>query len=139
MRSYALIIAVIVPCLALADDRPAYEGKWKITSTMTMAGKEMPAETHTQCISKENPVPLHGSQHADNCKVIERTFTGGKFNWKLHCESKHGPIESEGHVTYTGGTFEGTTSVKAPDPRSGGTMDISGTVKGKRLGECDAK
>jgi hypothetical protein len=136
MRSYLTIAALLVlPATALAE-HPVHDGKWEITSSMTIPGMgAVPPSTMTQCITKKDPVPKHDASKG-SCKVTGQNVTGSKVSWKVTCDSARGPTTGSGEITYSGDTFDGSMNMKMSSPR--GDMEVTTTMKGKRVGECDA-
>jgi len=139
MRVLLLALAVaVVPSLVQAAEHPVHEGKWEVTSSTSFPGMgQMPAQTHTQCITHKDMVPKHDSPRAKNCKVTEQKLDGSTVNWKVQCEGSHGPIEGSGALTYSHDRFTGALKFTMNDPRGGGPMEITTTMDGKRVGECD--
>ncbi len=108
------------------------EGKWEITFTMQATGKmpfQMPPQTFTQCITKENAVPQKVEPNQD-CKITKQEVKGDTVSWTVECKTPEGPVITDGTVTYKGTTFDGMIKVKQKD------MEITQTMNGKWIGEC---
>jgi len=108
------------------------EGKWEITTKMEMKGMpmEMPAVTHTQCLTKNDVVPQEPP--ADNkCEPVKSKVSGNTVSWTIKCNGEGGPMTGSGKVTYSGDSFKGTMNVKQRG------MDMTSNISGKYIGKCD--
>lgn len=116
------------------------EGKWEIITKVEIKGMpmQMPPQTFTQCIKKEDIVPKTQTQNNknDECKVLNNEVNGNTVTWEIECKSnKSGVSTGKGTVTYNGDTMEGRVDINV----SGGNM---GDVKmiqhlnGKWIGDC---
>ena len=119
--------------ISIADSEPDMkDGLWEITTKMEMQGMpmNMPAMTHTQCITKENAVPV-GSQPGQKCKMIESRVNGDTVTWQMECNTPEGSVKAAGKITYTGDTFKGTIKMKMQG------MEMHQNLSGKWIGECN--
>ncbi len=108
------------------------EGKWEITVAMQATGKmpfQMPPQTFTQCITKENTVPQKVEPNQD-CKITKQEVKGDTVSWTAECKTPEGPVITDGTVTYKGTTFDGMIKIKQKD------MEITQNMSGKWIGEC---
>src|SRR6185437_9053808 len=130
MKLFILFAAAsLASTVALAVDHPVHEGKWEITSTTTMPGMgTMPPRTHTQCITRKDPVPHQDSQHAKNCKTLDQKMKGSTVTWKVQCEGSHGPVNGTGTITYGSGTFDGHMTFNMVNPRTHQPMEVTTTM-----------
>lgn len=55
---------------------------------------------------------------------------GDTVTWSISCDSQGGVMTGTGESTYHGDTFEGTSKMHMQG------MDITTTMSGKRIGEC---
>jgi hypothetical protein len=118
-------------------------GKWEITTSVQMpampagmpAGMQMPAMTHTQCITGDELVPddPNATQQNSGCETQDIQIKGDTVTWKVVCNGEDGKITSSGRITYKGTTFEGEFKTKMPG--EGG--DITSRMKGRWVGPCD--
>lgn len=108
------------------------DGLWEITTKVEMAGMpmQMPAITHTQCITKENAVP-DSSQPDQKCKIIENNIAGDTVTWKMECDTPDGQATATGEITYMGETFEGEMKMNMQG------MEMLHKMNGKWIGECN--
>ncbi len=97
-----------------------------------------PPRTHTQCLTKKEAVPQHAPHGPQDCKVSDVTMEGGHVTWKVKCSGAH-PAEGKGEVNYHGDTFDGTMTMTAENPRTHKPMEMTHTMHGKRVGECEEK
>jgi len=110
------------------------EGLWEITTKMEMPGMPvaMPARTHTQCITKGDPVPQKPeSREGQECKFVEKKIVGDTVIWTMKCQTKEGTMVMKGRITYKGNTFDGKIKMKTPDG-----MEMTQHISGRRVGEC---
>jgi len=108
------------------------EGKWEITVQMQATGKmpfQMPPQTVTQCITRENAIPQKVENNQD-CKITKNEVKGDTVLWTVECKGPKGPVISEGTVTYRGTTFDGAIKIKEKG------MEITQVMNGKWIGEC---
>lgn len=108
------------------------DGLWEITTKVEIPGMpmEMPAMTHTQCITKENAVP-DSSQPDQECKIIESHVNGDTVTWQMKCETPDGNAEATGEIVYSGDTFKGVIKMNMQD------MEMLQKLTGKRIGDCN--
>ncbi len=111
-------------------------GKYEITTRVKMPGMpgEMPPQTVTQCLSKQDLVP-GGTAGAQGCKITDMKTEGNSVIYKMECRQDGMTIKSDGKITYNGDTFEGTTQTHMGP--SGGNMTITTIISGKRIGKCE--
>jgi len=116
-------------------------GKYEITTTTKMeipnmpsGVPEMPPQTMTQCLTKQDPVPS-SSADAQGCKVTDMKTEGNTLTYTMTCEQQGQTIKSSGKMTYKGDTFNGTTKTNMES--NNGKMTITTLTNGKRIGKCD--
>ena len=125
--------------LSFAAGIGAQEGEWENTTEMKMEGVSfaIPPVTVRHCVTEENFVP-EGSQKGDQCKIKDQRIVGNKVTWSVECIGKDTRTESQAEITYSGDRYKGTMSTKFTD-KSGKTMVSTGTMTGRRIGECTDK
>ena len=123
-----LLIACSGASLALAQDSTQGE-KWKITSTMQMAGMSMPGMSSEICKQPgDDNVPI---KTEDNCQVYDVTRNGNVQSFKMRCTGKNA-MEGSAQFTYLGSDrYQGKMQVTT----QGETMNM--TYEGQKLGRCD--
>lgn len=126
------ITTIALPALAL-DLKP---GKYEITAKVEMPGMPggMPAQSTTQCLTEQDPVPA-SSADAQDCKITDMKTEGNTVTYTMTCKQQGTTIKSSGKITYKGDTFEGTNQTQM-GPEAG-NMTITTKTKGKRIGKCD--
>ncbi len=126
------IITIAIPAWAL-DLKP---GKYEITAKVEMAGMPggMPAQTMTQCLTEQDPVPA-SSADAQGCKVTDMKTEGNTVTYTMTCEQQGTTFKSSGEITFKGDTFEGTS--QAHMGPAAGNMTITTKTSGKRIGKCE--
>ncbi len=128
----AVSISLFFACSAQTSGPNMKEGKWEITIRMEATGKmpfQMPPQTVTQCITKQEAVPQKAEPNQD-CKFTKKETKGDTVSWIMECKTPEGPMLSDGNVTYKGDKFDGIIKMK----HSG--MDITQHMSGKWIGQC---
>ncbi len=117
----------------------AQEGEWEDTMEMKMEGLPfaIPPVTTKHCVTKENVVPK-ASEKDDKCKIKDQRIVGNKVTWSVECIDKGEKTESQGEITYSGDSYKGTMKTRMTD-KAGKTMVSTGTMTGRRIGECTDK
>ena len=79
------------------------------------------------------PVP-RASADAQSCQITDMDTRGNTATYTIVCHQQGAKTESTGEVTFSGDTFEGTSTTKM-GPAAGG-MTVIVKTKGKRIGSC---
>lgn len=118
----------LVTAVALAAGAPTGE-KWKITSSMQMAGMSMPGSATELCKEPgDDSVPVKTEK---NCEVYDVSRTGNVQKFKVRCTGKDA-VEGTGEFTYLGKDhYKG----KMEMTMEGQTMTMA--YEGQKLGACD--
>jgi hypothetical protein len=126
------IVTIALPAWAL-DLKP---GKYEITAKVEMPGMPagMPAQTTTQCLTSQDPVPA-STADAQGCKVTDMKTEGNTLTYAMTCEQQGMTMKISGKMTYKGDSFEGTTLTRMGP--GAGNMTITTKITGKRIGKCD--
>jgi hypothetical protein len=129
------VTIIALPAWAL-DLNP---GKYEITAKVEMQGMPggmpgMPAQTMTQCLTEQDPVPA-ASADAQGCKVTDMKTEGNTLTYTMTCDQQGMTIKSNGKMTFKGDSFEGTTQTQMGP--SAGNMTITTKISGKRIGKCE--
>ena len=96
-----LMVSIIVNAFA-GSDINFKPGKWEVTTTMKMAGgMEMPPQTFTQCMTKEDMVPQN-TQPGQECEMTETKHSGNTITWKTTCKTDQGNMGGSGKIVYSG-------------------------------------
>ena len=109
-------------------------GLWEITTEIEMVGMpgmKVPSQTHTQCLSKEDPVP-QSKEASKECQITDVHQNDNTISWKIICSGKNGSMEGTGEITYLGDSLEGFMVMVI----KGANMKIKNKMKGHRIGEC---
>ena len=124
----ALLLTCTGLSVAVAADTPQGE-KWKITSSMQMAGMSVPGQSSEICKQPgEDNVPVKAEK---NCEVYDVKRTGNTQTFKMRCTGKDA-MEGTAEFTYLGkDSYKGKMQVKA----QGETMTMA--YEGQKLGACD--
>ncbi|RJP77467.1 MAG: DUF3617 family protein [Desulfobacteraceae bacterium] len=135
IRKAAALLIVFLATASLSFAGPALkEGKWEITTKMEMPGMpmEMPAFTHTQCMTNNDFLPENTQQQqSEDCDAVDVKTSGNTVTWSTKCKGEDGDIIGTGTMTYKGDTFTGTMKVNQ------GGMVMTTKMNGKYIGKCD--
>ncbi len=110
-------------------------GEYQITSKIKMQGMPsgMPAQTITECVSEQDPIPKTDSSD-QGCEVHNMKQNGNVITWEMECNQEGQKITSQGEMIYSGDSFKGTITTKM-GPQAG-NMVITTEITGKRIGNC---
>ena len=108
------------------------EGQWEITSQVKMQGMNMPAQTFSQCITKDNMVPQNNTsgQQGGSCTVSDVKTSGNTVSWSVVCKTQGGEMKGKGKITYQGDRFTGDSIVEMMG------MEMVTEMSGRRTGAC---
>lgn len=130
MKNVCTLLLLTCAGTSLAMAQGSVEGeKWKITSSMQMAGMSMPGMSSEICKQPgEDSAPI---KTEDNCQIYDMKRSGNVQSFKMRCTGKDA-MEGSAQFTYLGseryqGKMEMTTQ--------GETMVMN--YEGQKLGKCD--
>ncbi len=130
MKNVCALLLLTCAGASLAQAQGSVEGeKWKITSSMQMAGMSMPGMSSEMCKQPgDDTAPIKTD---DNCQIYDLKREGNVQSFKMRCTGKDA-VEGTAKFTYLGpdhyqGKMEMTTQ--------GETMVMN--YEGKKLGKCD--
>ncbi|HEY0687154.1 MAG TPA: DUF3617 family protein [Steroidobacter sp.] len=115
---------------SLAHAQAPVEGeKWRITSSMQMAGMSMPGMSSEICKQPgEDTAPIKTD---DNCQIYDMKREGNVQSFKMRCTGKDA-MEGSAQFTYLGSDrYQGKMEMTA----QGETMVMN--YEGQKLGRCD--
>lgn len=112
------------------------DGMWEMTMKTEMPGVpfEMPPTKFSQCMTKKDAVPQR-NEKSEDCKMISTKVEGNTVYWKAQCRTQDGTVDSDGKITYNGGSFSGVVKTIMDDKKSG-KMEVTNHMNGKRIGDC---
>ncbi len=128
-----LISALVLTCagvsLAVAADTPPGGEKWKITTSMQMAGMSLPGQSSEFCKAPgEDSAPVKAEK---NCEIYDMKRSGNTQSFKMRCTGKDA-MEGSALFTYLSSDhYTGKMDVKT----GGETMSMA--YEGQKLGACD--
>jgi hypothetical protein len=127
----ALCLLVVATAANAATPSPMKPGKWEVSVQMDMPGMQLPAQTATQCITKEQAESAEAAipRNEAGCKVSDIAVNGNTVSWKVACEAQH--LTGEGTLTYQEDSYTGEAQMKI------GEAEMKMKYKGKRLGDCE--
>ena len=146
-RRTATALALVGISVSLVAQGPRRDGKWEVTTQMSMEGMPagMPPTTMTQCITKEDaadpqkavpqPPAGRGGQAPSDCKMSDYKTEGSKVTYTMTCSSPQ-QVVMKGEVVYGADKFDGTTTMNVAMGRGGQPMNMTMKMTGKRLGDC---
>ncbi len=134
---FASMIFLACPVFTYAEP-DVQEGNWETVIEMKMEGMPfpMPPMKTTSCVTKKDMIPST-AQKGQECKINEQKMIGNKVTWKGKCADKDGTLESEGEITYSGSSYQGTMKAKSiPKDKNAQPLNMSYKLSGRRLGGC---
>lgn len=153
MRKTSLVACVwgVVCVLAgpvFADGPALTPGKWEFETKSVMPMAATPTtRSETRCITSEEAKadPLAAMVEKDRCRVLSQTRTDDSITFEIECDGDTKmKMRGKGTFTATGDSASGkmdmTMNMPAmPNmpPQMAGTMTMTQTWTGKRLGDCD--
>ncbi len=138
LKQVIIICVMVFSMLMLISTSWALDfvpGKYEITAKVEMPGMPTaaPAQTTTQCMTEQDPVPSATAASQD-CSVLKMETKKNTVSWEMECSQQGQKMKSSGQITYSGKTFEGTTQMNL-GPQAG-NMTITTVISGKRVGDC---
>lgn len=128
LRFASLAAAAAVAIVPVAQAQSPKGDAWDITSQMQMPGMQtgMPANTQRVCTAKGQP-PLRARE---GCRLTDQQKLSNGWSWKMVCNDGS---SADGKMTYQGTeAWSGVMNMKMKEG------EMSMTLAGKRVGECDA-
>ena len=133
----ALLLSILLAIGTATAGPNLNPGQWEFTTETEMQGAanmQIPPETHTQCITNDDLVPM--SQGASQeCQVSDIVTNGDTISWKIVCGGKGGQMEGTGEVTYHGDSMEGSMHMAI----AGSNMQVTNHITGGRIGNCSGQ
>ena len=127
------LLFLVFALLLVADVWAAdlHEGEWRLVSKTEVAGAAyaMPAMSYYRCISRSMMIPaqeLPGRQ----CELVDEQRSGGRYSWRMRCQSKDKEMQVFGEAVYDGDRMQGSVRLV-----SGNITRIS-HIQGERIGSC---
>lgn len=130
--------AAFLGMIALATDQAGADPPattpgdlWEVTSSMSMQGFAMPAQTHKVCSPKSWTQPPGGANGPGECSTSGFHVAGPKVTWTVTCA---GPPEMTGEGEITRSSADAYAGeVRFSSSEGAMTMKLSG----RRLGDCN--
>ncbi len=131
----AIVVSLVCATAAFAEVN-MQDGMWEMTMKTDMPGMpfEMPPVKYSQCMTKKDLVPQKKEKNED-CKMVSTKIEGNTVYWKAQCRTKDGTMDSDGKITYSGSSFNGTVKTVMNDKKSG-RMEVTNHMTGRRIGDC---
>ena len=125
-------------CTGIAFAKPnVIPGKWEFkteTQMEGMAAMNVPAETHIQCVTEQDLVPL-SKNASKECRISNVRTKGNTVTYDIVCSGQGGQMQGNGEITYNGDRMNGTMHITV----TGSTMKMTNTITGRRIGPCDGQ
>ena len=141
MKKLMIVTVAVVGCsMMMWAQAVRRDGRWEVTSQMSMTGMNMnmPPTTMTQCITKEDVddpskqmAPQGRGGAAPDCKMSDFKVDGNKVSYKMVCTSPQ-PATATAEMIYGVDKFDGTMTMEMN--RGGQQMTMINKMTGKRLG-----
>lgn len=146
----ACVVVGVFAGSASADGPDLKPGKWEFESKSVMPMSAEPrTRTETKCITSEEAKadPLAAIVEEERCKVLSQTRTDDSIIFEIECDGDAKmkmKMRGKGSFTASGDTASGRMDMTMnmppmPNmpPQMAGTMTMTQTWTGKRLGDCD--
>src|SRR4249920_2545081 len=131
----SLLIAIVLPGIALAAAPNMKEGLWEITTKMEPAG--MPPQVMQQCFTGkdlEDPrKTAPGGPGDSSCQMTDYKMQGNTATWNMACKGE-GAMTGSGSITYSGTSYAGTNRMTMT--HGGSTQTMTMQYSGRHLGAC---
>jgi hypothetical protein len=143
-------VAALLPLLLAASDAQLRPGLWEVVNkpgVATLDGKELddlplgPIKTQQVCLAASDaadPARFFARDTAAECRIVKSSLAGGQVAILGACpnpeEGNEGSVELKGQ--YDAQSYRLDFATRAEDFQ--GVMTFSGTLSGKRIGECPA-
>lgn len=129
MKNVCALLLLTCAGTSLALAQAPQGEKWKITSSMQMAGMSMPGQSSEICKEPgQDTAPIKAD---DNCQIYDMQRNGNVQSFKMRCTGKDA-MEGSAQFTYLGtDRYQGRMEMTA----RGETMVM--TYEGQKLGTCD--
>jgi hypothetical protein len=95
---------------------------------------QMPAFTHSQCITKDDliPKPSPPNQQDQNIEISNFKIDGNTVSYDIISSTQGGKMIGHSTITYEGDKMKGFMSALIQP----GDMEITYNMTGKRIGDC---
>lgn len=125
------VLAAAALCATFAAAAAPDSGdRYRVTTTMRMAGMSMPGSTTEVCTARAQPVTEQSIPKDKNCDVQNFRVEGAKASYHIVCTGKNA-MTGDGEMETLADGFRG--SIKAQVQGEQMTM----SYEGKRIGGCD--
>lgn len=130
MKNVCALLLLTCAGTALAQDAVQGE-KWRVTSSMQMAGMSMPGMSSEIC--KEPGADTAPIKTEQNCEIYDMQRNGNVQSFKMRCTGKDA-VEGSAQFTYLGSDrYQGRMEMTS----QGETMVMN--YEGQKLGTCDGR
>ncbi len=131
MGRFACFLACALLVSSFAARAEGGDELWEMTTTVAMAGMNMPASKSTICIAKGDNYQPETNPGDKNCRITDSKVSGDTVSWKVACTGKDA-MTGNGQMTKTATTMKGVIQMTIADGAMTQTLD------GKRVGNCTA-
>jgi hypothetical protein len=141
MKKVFLFIALTLTYPMLRDafcgEAKIKEGLWEIVTEVAVSNApyQMPPQKFTECIKDKGasiPKSIFRESNNQDCKVEERV-QGDTVYFKIVCKEGNEVVTNEGHMTYKGDSFEGSSKATSTGEDK---VEVTHKIRGKWIGEC---
>jgi hypothetical protein len=125
------VLAAALLCTSfVAMAAPDSGDRYRVTSSMQMAGMSMPGSTTEVCTAREQPVSAQSIPKDKDCDVQDFRVEGSKASYRIVCRGKNA-MSGEGEMETLADGFRGRIKARAEG------QEITMNYQGKRIGGCD--
>lgn len=124
------LAAVLFFAAAAAAAAPDSGDRYRVTTTMRMAGMAMPASSTEVCTARAQPVSEQSIPRDKDCVVQNFRVQGSKATYHIVCTGKNA-MTGDGEMETLADGYRGSINAQV----DGETISMS--YQGKRIGACD--
>lgn len=124
------LLAVALFCSVAAAAASDSGDRYRVTSTMRMAGMSMPGTTTEVCTARAQPVSEQSIPKEKDCAVQNFRVQGNKASYRIVCTGKNA-MTGDGEMETLADGYRGSINAQVEG------QQISMSYQGKRIGGCD--
>lgn len=125
-----LAAAMLCTVAAAAVGAPDSGDRYRVTTTMRMAGMAMPGSTTEVCTAHAQPVSEQSIPRDKDCAVQNFHVQGNKASYRIVCTGKNA-MTGDGEMETLADGYRGSINAQVDG------QQISMSYQGKRIGGCD--
>lgn len=130
LRPRRLLAVALICTAAAAAAAPDSGDRYRVTTTMRMAGMTMPGSTTEVCTARAQPVSAQSIPRDKDCDVQNFRVQGSKASYHIVCTGKNA-MTGDGEMETLADGYRGSINAQVDG------QQISMSYQGKRIGGCD--